>query len=443
MRFFIVLFILISTSLPCWPATYFVSSSGNNSATGSESDPWRTIQFAVDNLMPGDTAIVSAGTYNEDLVTRRSGAQGNRIVIRSDANTTLRGIIRINHSYITIDGFEITSNGGRIAITGGMDADYVHILNTEIHDLGGDTRYIELPRSRGVSSHPAGWIIRDNHFYGNQMAGLYVSLGGAGHLVENNEIGPGVVYEDAFRPFGDNHIIRGNYIHDMQSGGGHTDIMQIFEDNGNRVYNLLFEKNYVNGWDGQAWMFSVTSDSELITIRNNIFVDVPSSGQSYCPRTRIYNNTFVNTGYRNCQAVRLRSASGRGTANNSEIKNNIFYQSGCDDNDGWYSVDQPITGLDADYNLVFPQKRGFSESNGVNGRDPQLINPSGNDFNLQSGSPAIDAGASISTFSDDHNGDARPNGNRWDIGAFEYGASNGQTQPPPPIQPPRNLRIIQ
>jgi hypothetical protein len=51
--------------------------------------------------------------------------------------------------------------------------------------------------------------------------------------------------------------------------------------------------------------------------------------------------------------------------------------------------------------------------------DPQFVNPSANDFRLQSGSPAIDAGVSLAEVGSDFNGVARPQRGAYDIGAFE------------------------
>ena len=402
-----------------WGATYFVSTSGNNSSNGSQSAPWQTIQHALDNIVSGDTVIINAGIYQENVTSRTNGTSNNRINIKANANVILRGRIYLRHSYITVEGFEITNSGERQAILADRNANHIEILNNDIHDIGSGARFIELPRSEGIPTAPMRWIIRGNRLYGQDSATIYILLGGVGHTIENNEIGPGVISEDAFRPFGDNHVIRNNYIHDIQSGGGHTDLMQIFSSNNWRVFNLLFEKNYIRGWDGQAWMFSVTPNSQRITIRNNIFENVRSAGQSYCPLTKVYNNTFINSGFGNCRVIMMRGASGRGIANNSEVMNNIFYHTGCDENNGWYSVDSVVSGFVGDYNLIFPNKNGFTENHGINGLNPRFINAEGSDFHLSSNSPAIDAGTMQSGFNDDYDGNVRPSGAEWDIGAFE------------------------
>jgi len=43
--------------------TFYVATSGNNANPGSQSLPWLTLQYAVDNVNPGDTILVASGTY--------------------------------------------------------------------------------------------------------------------------------------------------------------------------------------------------------------------------------------------------------------------------------------------------------------------------------------------------------------------------------------------
>ena len=63
--------------------------------------------------------------------------------------------------------------------------------------------------------------------------------------------------------------------------------------------------------------------------------------------------------------------------------------------------------------------RGY-ERNGVRG-DPGFVNISARDFSLTASSPALDAGIPLgSPYQTDTLGTARPQGQTWDIGAFEY-----------------------
>ncbi|MHB8995601.1 MAG: hypothetical protein ACYC63_10155 [Armatimonadota bacterium] len=48
-------------------ATYYVSTSGSDSAAGTSSAPWRTIQKGALTANPGDTVMINDGTYSESV----------------------------------------------------------------------------------------------------------------------------------------------------------------------------------------------------------------------------------------------------------------------------------------------------------------------------------------------------------------------------------------
>ena len=50
--------------------TYYVSTTGSDSNPGTQSQPWRTVQKAVDTVQAGDTVFIAAGTYVEKVVIR-------------------------------------------------------------------------------------------------------------------------------------------------------------------------------------------------------------------------------------------------------------------------------------------------------------------------------------------------------------------------------------
>src|SRR4051812_43422014 len=43
--------------------TYYVATTGNDSANGSSTAPWQTLQHAVETIAPGDVILVRSGTY--------------------------------------------------------------------------------------------------------------------------------------------------------------------------------------------------------------------------------------------------------------------------------------------------------------------------------------------------------------------------------------------
>lgn len=94
--------------------TYYVSNSGNDSNTGTESRPCKTLKKAAAIVKPGDTVLIRGGTYQSVKITR-SGQQGAPITFKSFPGETpiiksgpsTQGIKIQDADYIIVDGFHI------------------------------------------------------------------------------------------------------------------------------------------------------------------------------------------------------------------------------------------------------------------------------------------------------------------------------------------------
>jgi len=86
------------------PRQIFVSTTGSDSAPGSEEQPLRTINCAAQRAQPGDTVVVRAGEYREWVRPARGGiddsrrityraAEGERVVIKGSEPVT--GWVRV------------------------------------------------------------------------------------------------------------------------------------------------------------------------------------------------------------------------------------------------------------------------------------------------------------------------------------------------------------
>src|SRR5262249_51911397 len=118
---------------------------------------------------------------------------------------------------------------------------------------------------------------------------------------------------------------------------------------------------------------------------------------------KIYNNTVYHNGQAGFQ--NLSDSSNNAT-------NNIFYLNGTAAISGSTSGSQNLT------------------------TNPSFVNAAAGDFHLQAGSPAIDAGMTVSEVTTDRDKMPRPQGARFDIGAYEYTGSA-----PRPLSAPTNFRI--
>jgi parallel beta-helix repeat protein len=226
--------------------TYYVTTTGNDTTgDGSEDYPWATITHAIGQATSGDTIIVAAGTYTDDIWDSSLGTPDGYRITESvtllgaqagvdPAGSTDRGgetiLVRTNGlpyslyvSDITIDGFMFGSSdpntGGRLIIAD--DADDVIIRNCIIQNTPSGSS------GHGVYIYPGAdnALIEYNTFYNTaweaiaswQASGAvishnYISSSGQhaiqmmGHAGSNNEISynhiSGIVAKNAIQYWG-------------------------------------------------------------------------------------------------------------------------------------------------------------------------------------------------------------------------------------------------
>jgi len=138
--------------------TYYVSTAGNDSNSGTLNQPWRTIQHAANSVHAGDTVEVEAGTYNEIVTMKASGnatqgyitftnypgqspiVDGTGLSVGSSGQTGLFSL-EGTFNYIIIQGFEIrnfkSSAKGKVPV--GIDFEgagsNIEIVNNHIHNI--------------------------------------------------------------------------------------------------------------------------------------------------------------------------------------------------------------------------------------------------------------------------------------------------------------------
>lgn len=119
--FFLLLFLWIQDLNA--QSVYYVSNSGNDQEKGNLDQPWKKVQFGLDQLLPGDTLYVRAGIYNEKLRMDRSGNgdefimvcgfPGETVVLDGGASDSSVPLMSIeNQSFIHFKGFELSNNSG-------------------------------------------------------------------------------------------------------------------------------------------------------------------------------------------------------------------------------------------------------------------------------------------------------------------------------------------
>jgi len=442
---FFSLFLLANLSLA---ATYYVDQNHPNASDsnpGTEELPWKTIQKAANTVLAGDTVIVKTGNYDERVIlpSGKSGTGSAKITFKAEPRRTvyMKGFQGDRNDYIRIEGFSIVYDNTGLWLGGGiwLDGNYWEIVDNyfEVKSVG----ILPTWQSNRTTNHI---YVANNYMY-KCNKGFVVA--GDGWLVENNEVERLVYYDqdaDYSRFFGTNHIIRNNYFHGThpeEIGSSHTDGFQTFGNNGECAKNIIIENNLVKDFHHQSFMMSGDSAChDNIIIRNNVLADAGAWGicAPGIKNLKVYNNNFINIGIHGIGFGEIKTISGETIYTTGEIKNNIFYNAGSD---YWASAG---SSFEASNNLIYHNNKTVNQSsypNDIVNQDPLFVDPANYNFHLQTNSPAINKGITISGFSYDKDGISRPQGSNWDIGAYEYVETAPQPDTTPPAAP-RNVTII-
>ena len=412
--------------------TFYVSPNGNDSASGSSTAPWRTIQKAADSLKPGQTAIIAAGNYAERVSISRSGTQANPITLKvaSSADAQLLGF-HITGSEWVLDGFDISTRtngtaGYGIYITG--SASYDTIQNSYIHELCHEGIFMDP----GVS-HIS---VLNNRVWRAEMAGVMVD--GTYDLVQGNEVWntqqypsrAGGIYSgctigegadaDAFRFFGQHNVFRSNYGHDIYTAlptnpDPHTDCFQTWGSTAMEVDDILIERNtcrwpvasttvdcttaMIEGKDGLVGTVTI-QNNQLSSMRQGIVVG------SNVGALKVYNNTWDHVAEEVLLFNDFRSPA-------DEIINNIFYDCGA----GGDAYAEVSSGSPAFANNDFYMPGGATVGTYPTVEPYMSVAPGfvnygdstggGADFHLRSNSALKSAGVPLSQVTNDFYGNSR------------------------------------
>lgn len=408
MRFAVIL--CMASSINSYAETYYVAATGNDSNSGtSENAPLRTIQKAVDLVKAGDLVLVKSGTYPGFFIRNKNGNEnawivfkpypGHRVILDPyvDLYKTAvgRGVLIYGSRYIEINGFEITdSNPARSEesregiktedLSDGTPQSYIRILNNNIHHVGGSGIYTSY------NSHH------------NEIIDNYIHHVGT------------VDFDHGMYLGGDDHVVRGNLVHEASGWGIH-----VYSSGGPTPDRNLVENNisYGNGGPGRVGLTGKHRGDGIIVIgggvnnviRNNICYKNAEWGiRTDSKNAIVVNNTVYQNGH---QGIYVYDGVG------AMIRNNISY--GNRGENGYPGDFYIGTGNSQDHNL-------FSI-------DPKFVDAANGNFRLQVDSPAIDAGIAFPGFNTDIDSTVRPQIGGWDIGAHEFVVLSYRASPRPTI----------
>jgi hypothetical protein len=403
-------------------STYYVAPTGSDNNAGmSNGAAFQTLQHAANLVKAGDTVIVCAGNYagfNMGWDAPQNGTATAPIQFRADPGATITsrnsktadGIDLEADDYAIVEGFAVNNASGTITRAGirAVNSDHVQLLNNDCDhngewgiftgftdDLllqGNTTSNSQSQHGIYVSNSSQRPVIRDNTSFGNADGGIQINADGS-------EGGIGITY---------GALIEDNIIYNNDAVGGSGINLDGVQNS--RIQNNLLYNNHASG-------ISLFQEDGAAPSSNNLVV----------------NNTIVMASNARW-ALNIQDASTGNT-----VYNNILY----DANPSHGAIDissDSLPGFTSDYNatdgrfttsdgdtvLTLAQWRtstGQDAHSFVSTPGALFVNASTNDYRLSSTSPAIDAGTALAAPNDppaaDIVGTSRPQGSRYDIGAYE------------------------
>ncbi len=434
-KLYIFLFSTILSVNLAYGNIYYVAKNGNDSNPGTEAKPWLTIQKAANTLVAGDTVYIKEGIYNEQVFPMNSGNANSYITYTSypGDSATIDG----NNLQIEWSGVFSIFNAGYIKVSG------LKITNSS--DAG-----ILIEDSYNI-------IIENNYTYNTASSGIGV-WNSSNIIIDGNEVvlaNNDGSQENITVAGTSNFEVRNNYIHNGgpgTNGGEGIDVKDGSHDG--KVYkNIVCNLNrlgiYADAWDKHTYNIEIFQNTVYNTQNDGITLASEMGG--LLENIKVYNNIVYNNKYVGISITRNGPADIQ-PIKNVKIINNTVYGNGIGDWGGGIGIGnqdvQNLTirnnissnnlsfqiaaegintsGFEIDHNLVYPFNSYPGEIHGSIEKDPLFSNPESADFHLQETSPAIDSGSQEDAPLFDFEGNIRPQGAGFDIGAYEFLPGGGE-----------------
>ncbi len=409
--------------------TYYVATNGSDGNPGTSALPWATIQYAVQTIAAGDTILVKPGTYAGCRI-EFSGTSGapktlaaetaGTVVLNSlSAQARHSGVLEIENynaavEYWVIEGLECDGVGGLyrpidVRNTETQMNSHITIRNCVAHN----------GVSTGIFNSFTNYALIENcTSYSNGEHSIYVNNSADYGVLRGNDCGASVA----------------NGIHmngDSSLGGDGVMSGWLVEDN-------VCHNNPATG---------INCDGiEESTFRNNLIYEFGNKGITWyavdgavCSRyNRAVNNTVLSDsgGLIGYYCVFLNDSRKLPAPVGNRVFNNILYNYRTATNRGSICITTSSQAdFQSDYNVVMEyfgiddnktvlnfsqwQALGY-DVHSIQAADTALFTDAANHvYTLKTGSPAIDAGTTLTDVTDDILGTSRPQGSAYDIGCYE------------------------
>ncbi len=479
-KFFVLcLLLMVGTARA---ATYYVDpGAGSDTAGGSSSSPWRTINKAKTVVNPGDTVNLLPGSYGTLTFTPsdRSGTSQSYITYQNAPGSPPHAakfshiLFRGDHDfYTTISGVDVQNSSEAACIKiGGTEPGYsnsghIKIIDCKAHGYSigngpaigliyifyGNNVLIEGCEAYDNSSFGDGIImysssnitVRGCHVHDITESGIRTG-GGANYTIEYNIIHtqrpelPGDQHGSGIAIRASDTVIRGNIIYNFGNTRPIRFYQQVAGPSGYR--NMLVENNLVYktpDYTQDMWWTELIDVGDNVVVRNNTFVgglmicfaqNANGSGLS------IYNNVVTGDLTLDGPYVNGDGTPGHDRWVNVREGGNLFgslQSHGC----GWYCY----------YSEFSPTSTsivggGFSVGSFFASGSAHYPYTSGYPYLLAQSSRAINFANSANAPATDLLGNSR--GTQPDTGCYEFGGSVPEppTNSPPVLAPIGNKSV--
>jgi parallel beta-helix repeat protein len=355
------------------------NASCSDNGSGTPAQPFCTIRPAALRVSPGQTVLVSSGTYNEQVTVSTSGTASAPIMFAAAPGATptvtggTYGFYISGKSYVTVQGFNVTGTTDD-GIVVKANSSNVTIRSNHVSYCG---QPVSGKTAKGIRiENSSNSIVENNTVDHLTSYGIYVP-GSTGILVRGNEsFANAFGYQRAasgIRLYSSSgNTVSGNTSHDNEDSG-----IDVDHSTNNLVVNNLIYENGDHGIDntGGSPGNRIIANTVYKSVTAGINVEGTSTGVT------IANNVAVDNGIaspRTHSNIRVESGSTSGTT----LDFDLVYLSVPDTMVIWNSVG---------YNSLaaFRSATG-QEAQGIQA-DPRFTSVSGHDFRVLAGSPAIDS----------------------------------------------------
>jgi hypothetical protein len=413
---------------------YFVSTAGNDSNSGSFASPWATILKAKNTIAAGDIAYIRNGVtqttvddYNGAVAIARGGTAASPCALvgypgETATIGTASGLtyglrtpsISGNKDYWVIAGLKLIANDA---------LDLVTVTGWRV--VGND---FSCPNGSGQSACVHTDTTTNLSFYGNYV-----------HNVGDTAGSIDKYFHAVYFTTNSNHIDVGwNTVVPNPNGSttsGGCRAIQFYSTGGSDQFDLHVHDNLVHDAICDGINFAtVNADGGTVEAYNNVVYHVgtgpdPYNGSSNyscvlasssavrSSKVELYNNSFYDCGPR-----KTSDAGGVCALTPVRMRNNVTYQLA---GESYLNSNCGSSSVSGNNNEWFGLGAGTSATTANINTDPLFVNAAARDFHLQVGSPAKDAGVTISGLGTDFDGVIRPQGSAYDLGAYEYFQGSG------------------